>query len=92
MALCATLLQCQQLLGTEALVVVLGCRLNEILEVCPEQEVPQVDELAVILVLNVDDTPPVLTTPDLVAVDDDRLLRPNDGERDQILEFQISTG
>lgn len=84
-ALCAALLQRQQLLGTEALVVDLGCRLDKILEVCPEQKVPQVDELAVIFVLDVDHAPSVLAATDLLAVDNDRLLGTDDGEGDEAL-------
>lgn len=85
-ALCATLLQRQQLLSTEALVVDLGRRLDQVLEMCAEQEVPQIDELAVVLVLDVDDAPPVLATSDLLAVDNDRLLGANDGEGNETLK------
>lgn len=86
MALCATLLQCQELLGTESLVVSLGCGLDEVLQVGPEQEVPQVDELAVVLVLDVDNAPSVLATTDLLAVDDDVLLGADDSEGNEVLE------
>lgn len=89
-ALCAALLQRQQLLGTEALVVDLGRRLDEVLEVCPEQEVPQIDELAVVLVLDVDNPPAVLAAANLLAVDDDRLLGTDDGKGDQVLEPRVS--
>lgn len=73
------------MLGTESLVVDLGCRLDEILEVGPEQEVSQVDELAVVLVLNIDHTPPVLAAADLLAVDNDRLLGTDNGEGNKVL-------
>lgn len=89
-SLCASLLQCQQLLGTEGLVVDLGRRLDEVLEVGTQQEVSQIDKLAVVLVLNVDDSPSVLTTPDLVTVDNDRLLGTNNGEGDQALKSRFS--
>jgi hypothetical protein len=60
-------------------------RLDQVLEVRSEEEVPQENEFAVVLVLDVDDTPPVLAAADLLAVDDDRLLRSNDGEWDDTL-------
>ncbi len=56
----------------------------------PEQEVPEVDEFAVGLVLDVDDAPPVLAAPDLLAVDDDRLLRSNDSEGNEVLLATVS--
>lgn len=90
MALCAALLQCQELLGTEGLVVSLGCGLDEVLQVRPEQEVPQVDKLAVVLILDVNDAPSVLATPDLLAIDDDVLLGADDSEGNEVLESQVS--
>ena len=68
---CAALLQCQKLLGTECLVVDLRCRLNQVLEMGAGQEVSEVDEFAVALVLDVDDSPSVLTSTDLLAANDD---------------------
>lgn len=50
-----------------------GC-LDEVLEMRPKQEVAQVDKFAVGLVLDVNDTPSVLATTDLLAIDDNRLL------------------
>jgi hypothetical protein len=82
---CAALLQGQELLGTEGLVVCLRCSLNEVLEVGSQEEITQVNELAVLLILNVDNTPPVLSTADLLTVDDDVLLRSHNGERDEAL-------
>jgi len=84
-ALRAALLQGQQLLGAKRLVVDLRRRLDEVLEVGPQQEVPQVDELAVVLVLDVDDAPPVLPGGDLLAVDNDGLLGADDGKGDKAL-------
>ena len=81
----AALLECQQLLGAEGLVVDLGGRLDQILKVGAGQEVSQVDELAVVLVLDVDDSPPVLAAADLLAVDDDGLLRADNGEGNDVL-------
>lgn len=88
--LCAAFLQCQKLLGTEGLVVGLGCCLNEILQVRPEQEVPQVDELAVALVLDINHTPTVLSASDLLAVDNDVLLGADHGEGNKVLYLKIS--
>lgn len=79
------LLEREQLLGTERLVVDLRRRLDEVLQVGAQEEVAQVDELAVVLILDIDDAPPVLSAPYLPTVDDDRLFRANDGERDEIL-------
>jgi hypothetical protein len=49
----------------------LRCRLNQILEMGAGKEVSEVDEFAVILVLDVDDSPSVLTTTDLLPTNDD---------------------
>lgn len=68
----------------------LGGGLNEVLEVGAEQEVTKVDEFAVLLVLDVDDAPAVLAATDLLAVDNDVLLRSNNGEGDQAL-FGVSS-
>jgi hypothetical protein len=86
------LLQSQQLLGTEGLVVSLGSSLNEILQVCSEKEVAEVNKLAVLLILDIDDTPPVLTAANLLPVDDDVLLRADNGKRNMaLLSVSIST-
>ena len=85
-ALCAALLERQKLLCTERLVVNLRCRLDEVLQMGAKQEIPEINELAVVLVLNVNDTPSVLATADLLAVDNDRLLGPNHGKWNQILK------
>ena len=63
----------------------LRSRLDEVLEVGAEEEVPQVDEFAVVLILDVDNTPPVLATPDLLAIDNDGLLGANNSEGNQAL-------
>lgn len=52
---------------------------------CSQQEVTQVNKLAVILVLDIDDTPSVLTAANLLAVDDDRLLGADDGKGNEVL-------
>jgi hypothetical protein len=41
------------------------------LEVGAGEEVSEVDEFAVVLILNVDDSPSVLAAPDLLAPNDD---------------------
>lgn len=83
--MCAALLQCKQLLSTESLVVDLGGGLDKVLEVGSEQEVSQVDEFAVVLVLNVDDTPAVLATTDLLAINNNVALRANNRKGNQAL-------
>lgn len=58
----------------------LGCGLDEVLEVGAKEEVSEVDEFAVVLVLDVDDAPTVLAATDLLAVDNDALFGTDDGE------------
>lgn len=84
-ALCAALLEGQKLLGAERLVVDLRRRLDQVLEVGAEKKVSEVDELAVGLVLDIDNSPPVLAAANLLAIDNDGLLGTNDGKGDQIL-------
>ena len=59
---------------------------DKILEVSAGKEVPQVDEFAMILVLDVDHTPTVLATADLLAVDNNSFLATHHGEGDDVLE------
>ena len=68
----------------------LRCRLDEVLKVGAEQEVSEVDEFAVVLVLDVDDAPPVLASTNLLAVDNDRLLGANNSEGDQVLGNRLA--
>jgi hypothetical protein len=70
-ASCTAFLKCQQLLGAEGLVVNLGGGFNQVLEVGAGEEVSEVDEFTVVLILNIDDTPSVLATSDLLASYDD---------------------
>lgn len=89
MSTCSTaLLQSQELLGTESLVVDLAGSFDEVLEVGTGEEVSQIDEFAVVLVLDVDHTPAVLTTTDLLSVDNNGLLATNDSEGDNILKHR----
>ena len=83
---CATLLECQQLLGAEGLVVDLGCCFDQVLKVGAGKEVSEVDEFAVVLVFNIDNSPSVLTSTDLLASNDDRLLGSNNSEGDDVLD------
>lgn len=84
-ALRAAFLEGQKLLGAEGLVVDLRSRLNEVLEVRAKEEVAEIDEFAVVLILDVDDAPSVLATPDLLAIDNDGLLGTDNGEGNEAL-------
>ena len=84
--LCAALLQRQKLLSTEGFVVDLRSSLDQVLKVSSQEEVAQVNEFAVVLVLNVDYAPSVLAATDLLAIDDDGFFGANDGEGNEILE------
>ena len=81
----AALLQGEQLLGTECLVVDLGRGLDQVLQVGTQQKVTQVHKLAVLLILDVDDTPPVLAGRDLLASNDDGLLGTDNSKGDAVL-------
>lgn len=85
----AVLLQCHQLLRAEGLVVDLGRRLDEVLQVCPCEEIAEEDKFAVVLVLDVDDAPAILTASDLAAGDDDGLLGSDDRKGDNVLEYGL---
>lgn len=87
-----TLLEGQQLLGAEGLVVDLRGGLDEILQVGSEEEVSEVDEFAVVLVLDVDDTPAVLASANLLAVDNDGLFGADNGEGDKTLRHRLVLG
>lgn len=80
------LFQRQQLLGTETLVVDLRRRLDQVLQVRARQEVPEVDELAVALVFDVDGAPAVLPAADGFAGHIDVALGADDGEGNDGLE------
>ena len=51
----------------------------------PGEEVPQVDKLAVPLILDVDNAPAVLATPNGLTIDDDGALRTDNCERNHAL-------
>lgn len=86
----AALLQSQQLLGTEGLVVDLAGGFHQILKVGTGQEVAQVDKLAVVLVLDVDDSPAVLAAANLLAVDHNGLLTADNREGNDVLQISWS--
>lgn len=65
------LLECEQLFGTERFVVDLGGGLDQILKVGAGEEVSEVDEFAVLLVLDVDGSPAVLAAANSLAVNVD---------------------
>jgi hypothetical protein len=83
------LLEGEQLLGAERFVVDLGRGLDQVLQVGAGEKVAQVDEFAVVLVLDcvqlapvclamrmvrtIDNTPAVLATANLLAIDHDGL-------------------
>jgi len=84
------LLEREQLLGSEGLVVDLACCLDQVLQVSACEEVSQVHKLAVVLVLDVDDAPPVLTSSNLLAAHDDRLLTANNGKGYHLVDAGVS--
>lgn len=84
------LLQGKKLLSAESLVVNLAGSFDEILQVGAGEEVAQVDEFAVGLVFDVNYAPAVLTTADLLAVDDDGLFTADDGEGDDFLAVVLA--
>ena len=85
----AVLFQSQQLLCPELLVMNLACRLNEILQMGPRQEVSQRYELAMVLILHIDHTPSVLPAAHRTTVDNDRVLGSDNCKGDQIFDVGI---
>ena len=65
-----------------------GC-LNEILQVCPSQEIPQGDEFAVGLVFDVDDTPAVLAAADRFSSYNDRIFTTDNREGDHAVDSGV---
>jgi hypothetical protein len=80
-------LQSEKLLSTESFIMDLAGRLNEVLEVSPGKEVAQINELAVVLIFDVDYTPAILPTTDLLSIDNDGFFTANNSERDDVLCF-----
>lgn len=81
------LLQGQKLLGTESLVVDLRRRLDQVLQVSASEEVTKVHKFTVVLIFDIDDTPAVLATANLLARDDDGLLRADNSEWNDVLKI-----
>jgi len=52
----------------------LRCRLDQILQMSAGEEVAEIDEFAMVLVFDIDDTPAVLAATDLLAANNDGLL------------------
>jgi len=63
--------------------------LDEILKMGSCEEVSEVDELAVVLVLDIDDTPFVLSAADLLAANNDRLLAADNCKWDDVFDGGI---
>ena len=51
----------------------------------PGQEIAQIYKLAMLLILNIDDPPPILSPADALAIEHDRALRANDCKGDHCL-------
>lgn len=83
------LFQSQQLLSTEGLVMDLTGCLDEVLKVGTSKEVPQVDEFTMILILDVDDAPTILTSSHLLATDDDGLFASDHSKGDNVLDLSV---
>lgn len=79
-------LQCQQLLGTEGLIVDLAGRLDKVLQMSASEEVPQVNKFTVVLILHVDDTPAVLAAANLLAIDDDGTFATHNSKGNDVLD------
>ena len=56
----------------------------------PREEVPEIVEVAVLLVLDVDETPAVLSTTDGLAVDDDVPLASDHRKGDEGLRHRVA--
>lgn len=53
------------------------------------EEVPQIDEFAMVFILNIDHTPSILTAADLLAIHDDRLLAADNCEGNDLFDGRI---
>lgn len=56
---------------------------------CSREEVSKVDEFAVVGIFDIDDSPSILSTSYLLAINDDELLAANDGEGNDFLDCSI---
>lgn len=83
------LLERKKLLGTEGFVVDLGGGVDQVLKVGAGEKVAEVDEFAVLLVLDVDRSPSVLAATDGLAVHVDVALTSDNGKGDDGLERRL---
>jgi len=90
-ALGTAFLESQQLPGAEGLVVDLGRRFNEVLEVGASEKISEIDEFAVVFVFYVDYTPAVLAATDFFAANDDGFFGADDGEGDDVLDLGVES-
>lgn len=65
----------------------LAGRLNQILQVGASEEVAEVDEFGVVFIFDVDHSPAVLAATNLLPIDDNILLAPDNREWNDILGF-----
>lgn len=86
---CTALLEGEQLLGSERFVVDLAGRLDQVLQVGAGKEVAEIDEFAVVLVLDVDGAPSALSAADSATVDVQRLVATNNGEGNEALHHVL---
>jgi hypothetical protein len=86
--LSGALLEGEKLLGAEGLVVNLRGGVDQVLEVSAGKEVAEVDEFAVLLVLDVDRSPAVLASANSLAVNADvALAADNSKGNDGLAEY-----
>ena len=84
-------LESKKLLGAESLVMDLTGGLDQVLKVCASQEVSQINKLAMVLVFDVDDTPTILTSSNLLAANNDGLFASHNRERDDVLDLGVDS-
>ena len=86
---CTAFLECQQLLSSECFVVDLAGGFDQVLEMGTSEEVSKIDEFGVVLIFDVDDAPLVLSSADLLAVNNDCLLAAHHSKWDDILDSRV---
>lgn len=78
-------LDSQKLLSTESFIMDMSGSFNKILQVGSSQKVTQVNKFAVMLVLDIDDTPTSLSATHSLAIHDHVSFRANNSKRDELL-------
>jgi hypothetical protein len=63
--------------------------LNEVLEMRASKEIAEVDEFAMVLVFDIDHTPAVLASANLLSTNNDGLLATNNGEGNDVLLIHV---